>query len=238
MYNQIRVEFYKLWSSKFFYLSILGFIGLGVFMSYNNYVFWELDLTGQQAFIRAISENDFLFIIALLVSHFIGSDFTNRTITNEVRVGYSRTCVVLSRAIVLLPFAVLLYLFYAAPQVLVEGILNGFGGVIAVSDMLIRTILFAFHVMAITSFTALNVFWCKKASLGMIISFFFTLVTCNILSNFDDNIIYQATSFYLMTRVGWVMTTQELIFSFVSAAVTLMVVLFAACIVFRKAELK
>ena len=239
MYNQLRVELYKLWKSKFFYFSILGFVGLSIMIIVQLYSFGEMDLTGQQAFIRVISDTDLLFIVSLLVSYFIGNDFTNRTITNEIRIGYSRLSVVLSRVVVVLPFAVLLYLFYAAPQVLVSGILNGFGDTIMVSDLLIRAILFIFQVMAITSFTALIVFWCKKAPLGMMISTGFTLVACNVLRGFlYDNVIYQATSFYRIQMNYRIMTSQDIIFSFVSAAVTLMAVLIATFIVFRKADLK
>jgi hypothetical protein len=147
--------------------------------------------------------------------------------------------VVLSRAIVVLPFTALLYLFYAVPRVLLTGIANGFGDTLVVYDVLIRTLLFTLQVMAVTSFTALIVFWCKKASLGMMISVCFTVITCNILRSFlGENTIFQLTSFYRIQMNSGAMASQDILVSFVSAVVTIAAVLFATYIVFRKAELK
>ena len=239
MYNQLKVEFYKLWNSKFFYLSILGFLTASIMIYVSNVFRDNLDITGHQAFLGAISDTSLLFIMSLFVSYFIGNDFTNRTITNEIKIGYSRISVILSRIIIVLPFAVSLYLFYAIPRALLTGMSNGFGDAMTVYDVLIRALLFALQVMAVTSFTALIVFWCKKASLGMMISVCFTVITCNILRGFlGENTIFQLTSFYRIQMNSGTMTTQDISISFVSAAVTIAVVLLATYIVFRKAELK
>ena len=239
MYNQLSVEFYKLRTSKFLYLAILGFVTAGVMIYVSNVFRDNMDITGSQAFLGAISDTSLLFIMSLFVSYFIGNDFANRTICNEIRIGYSRLSVVLSRAIVVLPFAALLYLFYAVPRGLMTGVSNGFGAGLAAPDIFIRMILFVFQVMAVTSFTALIVFWCKKASLGMMISVCFTVVTCNMLrSVLGGSTIFRATSFYRIQMNSGVMTSRDILVSFVSAIVTIVVVLFVTYIVFRRAELK
>ena len=239
MYNQLTVELYKLWKSRFFYLAILGFLTASVMIYVSNVFRDNLDITGQEAFLGALSDTSLLFIMSLFVSYFIGNDFANRTITNEIRIGYSRISVILSRVVVVLPFTVSLYLFYAVPRALLTGMSNGFGDGVTIYDALIRAVLFALQVMAVTSFTALIVFWCRKASLGMMISVCFTVVTCNILRSFlGGNAVFRLTSFYRIQMNSGVMTAQDIIVSFVSAAVTIAAVLLAAYLVFRKAELK
>jgi ABC-2 type transport system permease protein len=199
----------------------------------------NLDITGQQAFLGSISDTSLLFIMSLFVSYFIGNDFANRTIANEIRIGHNRMSVVLSRAIVALPFAALLYLFYAVPRALMTGVTNGFGVEVAMSEVFIRAVLFVLQVMAVTSFTTLIVFWCKKATLGMMASICFTVITCNILRSFlSENTIFRLTSFYRIQMNSGAMTTQDISISFVSATVTIVVVLLATFIVFRKADLK
>jgi len=239
MYNQIKVEIYKLRNSKFFYVSIIGFLTMSVMIFHANVFRDGLDITGYEAFIYSISDTSLLFITSLFVSYFIGNDFANRTIDNEIRIGYSRISVILSRVIVALPFTALLYLFYSVPRAVLTGLVNGFGEEMAVQDVLIRIVLFTFQIMAVTSFTALIMFWCKKSSLGMMISVCFTVVTCNILRGFSgDNPIFRATSFYRIQMNHEIMTSQDIVFSFVSAIVNIIAVLFAAYLVFRKAELK
>jgi ABC-type transport system involved in multi-copper enzyme maturation permease subunit len=239
MHNQLKAEFYKLRSTKSFYIVILIYAIFSTFQFEDAFFSNELGISGQQVILGAISEPDLLFVIALLMSSFVGSDFTNRTITNEIRIGYSRISVVFSRAIVVFAVTVMLYLLYVIPGALVMSISNGFGDVITVGEVLIRAILFAFQVMAVISFTLLIVFWCKNASRGMKLSTFFTLITCNILrSFFYDNAIFQATTFYRIQMNERIMTSQDIIISFVSAIATLAAVLFATYMVFRKADLK
>ena len=240
MYNQLKVEFYKLRTSRFLYLSIIGFLTASIMIYFANVIRDSLEITGHRAFLGSISDTSLLFIMSLFVSYFIGNDFANRTIDNEVRIGYSRMSVVISRTVVILPFTVLLYLlFYTAPCVLIMGINNGFGGEMGIQDIIIRIVLFALQLTAVLSFTVLIMFWCKKSSLGMMISVLFVVVTCNILRNYlMDNAVFQATVFYRIMMNSGYMTLQEMQFSFVSAIATIMVVLFAMYIVFRKTDLK
>ena len=238
MYNQLKVEFYKLRKSLFFYIAMLGFLTASVLMAVSQ-ISQGRDISGQDAFLGSISDTSLLFVLSLFVSYFIGNDFTNRTIDNEIRIGHSRLSTILSRAIIALPFTALLYLFYSVPYALIMGFVNGFDGGVVATDFLIRTPLFVLQLMAILSFSALIMFWCKKSALGMMLSVCFTVVTCNILRNImNDNAIFRFTSFYRITTNNLSMTTQDIMISSVSAIVTIFIALLAAYIVFRKAELK
>ena len=236
MYNQIRIEIYKCGKSMFF---IFGFLVASVMLAVVNIFVHGRDISGQQAMLGSLSDTSLLFIMALFVSYFIGGDFTNRTIQNEIRIGYSRISVVLARIIVVLPLATLLYLFYSIPYTLMMGAANGFAGNFAAWEVFSRVILFFVQVIAVLSFSALIMFWCRKSSLSMMISVCFTVITCNILRGFlNDNAIFRVTSFYRIQMNSGAMTTQDILISFISATVTIVVVLLATFIVFRKAELK
>jgi ABC-type transport system involved in multi-copper enzyme maturation permease subunit len=239
MSNQLKVCFYKLRKSLFLYLSALGFFTAAVMVAVKNIFVDKLDISGQVVLIHSLSDTSLLFIITLFVSYFLGKDFANRTIDNEIRIGYSRWSVLLSRIIVALPFSAILYLFYSVPYALIVGASNGFNGNMKLHEIIIRIVLFALQVMAITSFAVLIVFWCKKSSLGIMLSVCFTVITCNILRNFlDDAVLFRATSFYRIQMNMVKMTSQDIITSFVSAIITIFIVLFATYIIFRKTELK
>ena len=239
MYNQLKVEFYKLRKSLFFYLAILGFLTASVLMAVSQ-ISQGREITGQSAFINSISDTSLLFLLSLFVSYFIGNDFANRIIDNEIRIGYSRLSVILSRVIIALPFTALLYLFYSVPYALIMGSVNGFVSYITVTEFLMRTSLFILQLVSILSFSALIMFWCKKPALGMMLSVCFTVVTCNVLRNImNDNAAFSLTPFYRITMNNInIMTAQDALISFMSAIVTIVIALLMTYFVFRKAELK
>jgi ABC-type transport system involved in multi-copper enzyme maturation permease subunit len=200
----------------------------------------KLEISGVHIFLSTISDTSFLFILSMFASYFIGNEFTNRTIDNEIRVGYSRFSVILSRWIVVPPFTTLIYLFYTATVTLFVGSINGFETEFPVYELFVRLILFILQVMAIQSFAVLIVFICKKASLGMLISISFSVVTCNILRNFfaEDSYIYTATSFYRITLNSKQLSPQETILSFASAIITVLIMYCITYISLQKAEVK
>jgi hypothetical protein len=84
-------------------------------------------ITGYEMYIGAIRDTSLIFVLSLFVAYFVGNDFTSRTINNEVQIGYNRLTVILSRGLVILPYAAVLYLFYVVPLTVMIGIFNGFG---------------------------------------------------------------------------------------------------------------
>ena len=240
MYNQLKVEFGKMHKSMFFYCAALGFSVAGVMMATSQLFTHGLDISGSDTFLRSISDTSLLFIASLFASYFIGNGFANRTICNEIRIGYSRASVIMSRVLVTLPFASLSYLAYSATYALIMGFSNGFiDSEIATVDVIVRSVLFILQLMSILSFSSLIMFWCKKLSLGMMLSVCFTVVTCNILRNvMSDNTIFRLTPFHRITMNFESMVTQDLLISFASAILTLLAVVLCTFIVFRKAELK
>jgi ABC-type transport system involved in multi-copper enzyme maturation permease subunit len=238
MCNQVKIELYKLKTSVVFYLILLAFAITGLLYGIQKMV--PAGITGGQSLALAIGDTSFMFALTLFIGYFIGNGFSNRTINNGISIGYSRLSVVLSRAFVVLPATALFHLTYVYFTMIPALFANGFGTEMSVSDMLIRTVLSIFQVIAVQSIAVLVMFICKKSSLGIIVSVFITFVTCNILRNFLDgeSLIFKYTSFYQMTMLAEKMTNNDMWISLVSAVLTALAVLCAACAIFRKAELR
>ena len=240
MHNQLKLELYKLKRSKFLYLVSFAFIALGIIIGVNSTKMNMSMVSGKAIFLESISDTSLLFLLSLFICYFIGDDFTNRTIDNEIRVGYSRLSVIIARGIVALPFTVLIYMCYTVTITVCFGIINGFGTEVTIAEMLVRLILFALQVMAVQSFTIFFMFVCRNATLGMMISVCFTFVTCNILRNIfgENNLLFRITSFYRIMMNDKDLTTQNIIVSFVSAIATILIMFLLTHIVFQKAELQ
>lgn len=238
MHNQLKLEMYKIKRSKIFYLGILAFIALGILIGVKAINLHMV--SGKEIFLDTVSDTSVMFLLSLFICYFIGDDFTNRTIDNEIRVGYSRLSVILARGIVVLPFTVLIYMCYTITTTVCVGIINGFGTEVTIIEMLVRLILFAFQVMAVQSFTIFFIFVCKNATLGMVVSVCFTFVTCNLLRNFmgEENFLFRITSFYRIMMNSESLTIQNIIVSFVSAIVTIIIMFFITHMAFRKADLQ
>ena len=241
MSNQIKVQMYKLRRSVVFYLIIAGLFTTCVMFSL-KIINEGTDINGGRALLASISDTSLMFIPALFVSYFIGVDFLNRTIQNEVRIGYNRLSVVLTRGFAALAISVFLYLVsYTLPITIILGIANGgFDTGFSFGQVVIRLVLFCVQLMALQSFSVLFSFVSKNATLGMLISVCFTFLTCNLLRNlFDENdSLFALTSFYRIMMNSSSMMNSEILLSFISAIITIMGVLFVTHIAFRRAELK
>jgi len=179
------------------------------------------------------------FILSLFASYIVGKEFTDRTIDNEIRIGYSRLSIILTRFLVVLPLTVVPYLAYSITCSVVVGIMHGIGQTFSVGELLVRFLLFSLQVMSIQSISMFVMFASRKASFGMMINVGVTFVTCNYLRNVaEDNVLFRASSFYRIMMNFKTMTMQELLFSFASAILMLVVMVYASFVAFNKADLR
>lgn len=238
MHNQLRVEFYKLKTSAVFYIILLFFAILGIFYGVSKLA--PLGFLGNKIFLDTVGDTSLMFILTLFVSYFVGNDFNNRTIVNEIQIGHSRLSTILSKGIVALPVTALFHLVYVFSTTLTVTAINGFGTGISIQSMLIKSVLVIFQVMAIQSFAILIMFISKKSTSGTVACIGFTAITCNMLRNFlgAENLIFKSTSFYRIMMNSAPMSTNELLISFISAIVTLIVVFYATHVAFHKTEIK
>lgn len=240
MNSQIKVAIIRVKKSMFFYFAIIAFIILAFMSGLKAVYVLNTTDSGIDAFLEAISDTSLILVLSMLTSYIVGDEFTNRTIDNEIRIGYSRFSIILSRAIVVLPFSLVPYLAYTVTSALILGIANGFSTSFTVAELVIRLLLFLLQLMSIQSMTLFIVFVCKKASLGMMVSVGFSFITCNILRNFfeDGGVFFRYTSFYRIMTNRTMMDWQDILRSFILAVGTVIIMVCITYFVFRKAELK
>ena len=239
MNNQIKVILYKLIKSKALYITALFYALLGVWSSLGPILYDGVAWTAQYGFLLFISSRNTLIISAIFAAYMLGKDFSNRTINNEVRIGYSRLSIILSRAIVILPATAILYFFTLIPCIIIFGVYNGFGFDTFIPVLLLRLVLFLVQTISVTVFALLFVFWTKKAAAGLIACFVFNVITDPHTFMFLENsFIFKLTSFYRIYMNNTDLMTSDIIISFISAILTITGVLIATYFIFRKAELK
>ena len=93
MCNQLKVEFFKFRHFILFYLGVILMAGAGG--AYGFLKFPNADI--YDGFTATLSDVSFMFVTALVSAWFVGNDFSNRTIHNEITTGYSRLSVLFVR---------------------------------------------------------------------------------------------------------------------------------------------
>ena len=127
MFNLLKVEFYKLKKFQFGYIAVLFMFVMGYLCGDNrigNKIFDSTDNTAR-AFLF-VSDTSLVFLISIVMALFIGRDFSNRTICNEIKMGYSRFHILFSRTIVVCVFAALLHTVYVISIILGFSVVRGF----------------------------------------------------------------------------------------------------------------
>jgi SNF family Na+-dependent transporter len=107
MYNQLIIEKYKAKRFIIMYLAAVVLAAAGFFLGFLKL---PEHLDTATVFSFSICDTSFMFIISLVTAWFVGNDFLNRTIHNEIKVGYSRFSVFITRTITAVIMAVLLHL--------------------------------------------------------------------------------------------------------------------------------
>jgi len=237
MRNQVKAALLKLQKSRFFYIASLCLVLFGVFFATGTLFHDNVDDTGQDVFFLLISDVTLMFVSVAFVSYFISSDFSNRTICNEIRVGYSKFSVVFSRVIIALLFAIFMQLLFFGIVILMYGLVNGFGFYIPLHKLALKLILFICQTTAVLSLAVLITFLSKKTSLSMMLSISFVFVFFNLLRNspISNTAFYRLTIFYRFMMNNQHMSSWDISVSFISAIITILGALFTAYIVFRKA---
>lgn len=232
MFNLLKVEFYKLKKFQLGYTAILFMAVVGYIYGDNrigNRVFKMPDNTAD-AFYHVVSDNSFVFIIAVVTALFIGKDFSSRTICSEIKLGYSRFHILLSRTVMVCMSAVLLHVIYIIFAIVGFSAVRGFD----TSLFGIENALWLFTVLlqlaAVICGVVLISFLAKKASEAVVLSALYAVICCNILRNF----ISPTACFYFVEDN----TPENIGSAIVSAFITIIIFLAIAAASFNKAEVK
>lgn len=236
MTNLLRVEFYKLKRFWIGYIVMLFMFGVGYIYGDNrigNRVFGMTDHT-TEAFSATVSDTSFVFLIAIAAALFIGRDFSNRTIGNEIKLGYSRTHILLSRMLGAGAFSILLHVIYIVAALIGFSVVRGFDTSLFSLENFLWLLTVLLQLAAIISGVVLISFLVKKVPEAIALSALYAAVCCNILRNFFSTGIFTLSCFCFARDSD----LRTLAATAVSAGITLLVFLSIAVFAFRKAEIK
>lgn len=236
MFNLLKVEYFKLKRFKLGYISIFSIFVIGYIYGDGRVVKRAFDMTcsASTVFSSVVSDTSFVFLTSVIASVFIGMDFYNRTIFNEIKLGYSRFHILLSRMIMVCILAALFHVTFIVSTIL--GFFAERG--IDVSLFRMENALWLFTVLvqlsAVTGGVVLISFMAKKAVEAVALSVLYSFICCNVLRNFMRTEIYTRSCFCFVRDSS----SENLLSAALSALVTMIVFLAIAAITFNKAEVK
>ncbi len=231
MHNQLMIEKYKAKRFMIMYLAAAVLVAAGFFLGLLKLPEY---MDTAMVFSLSICDTSFLFLISLVAAWFVGNDFQNRTIHNEIKVGYSRFSVFMARTITTVIMAVLLHLTYVFATVLGFVVKYKFdSSIFSITDFAWMLVVML-QICAIICIVMFIVFSLKKVTSGIAVTVVFSFVSCNILRNFISESVFRLTCFSLAQTSD----NRTLALSAVFAAVVIVISLTATHFVFKKAEIK
>ena len=231
MHNQLMIETYKAKRFVIMYLAAAVLWAAGFFLGLLKL---PENMDTAKVFSLAVCDTSFMFIASLVAAWFVGNDFLNRTIHNEIKVGYSRFSVFIARTITTVIMAVLLHLTYIFATVFGFAVKYRFDSSIFSMTDFVWLLVILLQICANICIIMFIVFALKKATSGIAVTVVFSFVTCNILRNFISDSIFRLTCFSLAQTSD----SRTLALSAVFAAAVIVMSLTATHFVFRKAEIK
>ena len=231
MCNQMKISFYKFLRFRVFYLAVLFMVFMGI------YTGWTAEAHGlgvRDCLELSIRDTSFMFMVTLVTSWFVGSDFGNRTIHHELTLGYSRWSVLLVRELPVMLSSVILHFTCAIVTLLVNGYRNGFPSDLFQAQDLFWILTVALQLIALQSIIVLISCTCANTSSAIAASTVFTFVTCNILRNIMTGPIFTRSVFCLARNN----TPELLVPASIVATVTLVVSVAVNYLIFRKQDIK
>lgn len=231
MLNQLKLEFYKLKTFPLLYLAILLMFAAGFpygFLKFENV------LNTDAVFSYTVCDTSLLFLISVVSSYFIGADFGSRTITNELKLGYSRLSVILTRAATVYILSILLHFVYIASSIGGFSAAHGFDTSVFHMENMLWFLTVSLQLMAIQSGTVMICFAAKKPLSAISVSVIYTFLFCNALRNLVSNQIFTLSCFCFAQSSDDKLLTPCVFFAIVTSMAFLMI----SVLIFRKAEVK
>lgn len=236
MFSLLKIEFYKLKRFPFGYIAVIFMFVVGYVYGDNRIgtkIFDIMDNTNV-VFSDTVHDTSFVFFISIVLALFMGKDFSNRTICNEIKLGYGRFHILLSRMIVVCAFAALLHVIYIMSAVLGFSMWKEFDASMFCVENVLWLLTVLIQLAGVINGVILISFITRKMSEAIALSAMYAFVCCNILRNYMRSKMFTLSCFYFVQKNN----PENLIFSGISALVTMVVFLTIAAFTFRKAEVK
>lgn len=229
--NQLKIEFYKLKTFPLFYVMILLLATIG--FSYGFMMLAKMPDIGS-VFSEVVCDTSLVILVSVAASWFVGADFGNRTVTNELKLGYSRFSVIAVRAVAVCIVSVILHFTYIVSTIIGYSVVNGFDAALICQENVFWLFTVFLQIMAVESGVVMICFVMRKAAGAISVSLVYTLVSCNILRSFTDADAFTFSCFCFAKSSA----AGQLIPCAVSAAAMIAMFLFASSFLFRKADIR
>lgn len=250
MFNLIRLEFYKLRRQWLFKLLLLAVIAISAFSAFS-----EMQImagagilgSGKIGFANAFKDMFMLFISGIFAAFYIGSDFSNKTISAQLAQGHSRLSVILAKTLVFFMGTSLIMLLYPLTVAIIHTFAYGWGEpftVVSLLYILRVAALGAMLNMGTTSFFVLFAFWCRDIPKTICACFAFPILISAISATLGKAIplIQRILGFTTLAQLSHI--TKEMILpstvvtALLSAAITVIIAISFSYLLFAKAEIK
>ena len=232
MFNLLKVEFYKLKKFSFGYIVLLFFLVIGIIGG--GYKITDDFESTADIFAANVCDTSLVLIISLAAAFFMGKDFSGRTIDNEIKLGFSRFKILISRMIAACIFAALIHMVWVVANVLSFAAVRGFDSSVLCVENAFWLITVLIQLSAVISGVILITFITKTVAGAIAISSMYVLICCNILRNYTDAKIFTMSPFCFVQNSD----SKNLAFAAVTALVTMVVFLMITVFTFNKADVK
>ena len=232
MFNLLKVEFYKLKKFPFGYIVLLFFLVIGIIGG--GYKLPDHFESTAAIFAENVCDTSLVLIISLAAAFFMGKDFSGRTIDNEIKLGYSRFKILLSRIIAVCTFAAFIHTAWIAANALSYAAVRGFDSSVLCVENALWLITVLIQLSAVISGVILITFTTRTVGGAIAISSMYVLICCNILRNYTDAKIFTMSPFCFVQNND----SRNLAYAAVNALVTMAVFLIITVFTFNKADVK
>lgn len=238
MYNQLKVENYKMWrftpvyACALFYLFTVLYVLLRGGLNPSAVSYYSCMYDG---FKEGIQDCSFAFLWGMLVAWYVGIDFANRTVHRAIVTGSSRAAIVISRLISVSVLTLLFHVVTIIGEIIVYGFQYGF----SIEGFNLRDIPWFFVVIlqliAFDAFFVLITYVCGNVYSALVTSVVIATLGGNVLRNFlGGNPIYEH-SFFCFAKSS---ANSDLIPCAICAIIAIVILVAGSIIIFHRKDVE
>ncbi|MCH5251252.1 MAG: ABC transporter permease [Lachnospiraceae bacterium] len=232
MFNLLKMEFYKLKRFPFGYVVLLFFLVIGIIGG--GYKLPDYFENTAAVFAETVCDTSLVIIISLAAAFFMGKDFSSRTINNEIKLGYSRFKILLSKMMAVCTFAAFIHAMWVAANVLSFAAVRGFDRSVLCIENALWLITVWIQMSAVISGVVLITFITRTVAGSIAISSMYVLLCCNILRNYTYVKVFTMSPFCFARDNNM----ENLFFEAIVAFVTLILFSATATVIFNRSDVK
>ncbi|MBP3235226.1 MAG: hypothetical protein J6M65_12505 [Eubacterium sp.] len=237
MLNQLKIDSYKMKRFIPFYICIgimivLTIDGMVTGLKQSYIDFWHVG-NMHDGFIDSVQDCSFSFLYGMLISWYVGIDFTNRTLHRAIVTGNKRWTMVVSRIMAVSVLTFIIHVFLIISQIATFGKTFGYSFEGFGPRDLVWLGVVALQILAFSSFYVLISVICGNVYSGIFTCVIISTVAGNVLRNvFGGNYIYEH-SFFCFAKSA---AASDLIPCSICAIIFAVIITVVTIIIFNKKD--